>query len=660
MQRLARGEPEGAAAQGSPLEERTEALVVALALGLLWGWWAWKSGAYFGTVFYPGAVVIGILLILLLSFAPLGFRPAGGSAIAVAALLGLAAWTLLSLLWTPTRAAAVTDAFQVLAYAAAFLVGMWLCRLLARRMVLGLVPLALAGGLAGLVAVMALWTGDDLSRYLHSDASVRFPLGYRNANAAFFLIALWPALTLAADPQVDRRVRPLLLATATLCLELAVLSQSRGSLPAAIIGAAAYMLLCPWRLRAAAYLGLAALPVLLSLPVLLDLYQQGEPISGALPLVRDAARVMVASVIGACLLGVLALGAEHRIRLSPESTHRIGRLVAVTALVVGGGAAAIYVGNRGGPIEFVDQRVQEFTDPGGTPDLRGQGARFGANVGSNRDDFWRVALADAADRPVAGGGAGSFEFTYLRERRSHETPSDPHSLEMLMLSELGLPGLLLVAAFACGAALAIVRSASLGPSAAALAAGAAGAGAYWVTHASYDWFWNYPAITAPVIALAGSACGAAALRPMAELTRRGRRVMAIAVVLILLPAVPLYLSERYTDSALAGWKADRATAYADLSAARSLNPFGVRPLLLEAEVARLSGEQERSLAALRDAVGREPENWAPHYLIGRLLAGSARGTAARKAAVAELRIARRLNPAGSEIRVVARLLRSSR
>ncbi|MDX6633065.1 MAG: hypothetical protein QOG26_1070 [Solirubrobacterales bacterium] len=624
---------------------------LAVALALIWAWWGWKTGAYFGTVFYPGTFVLALLAFGLTLRLPIGFRLSGAAAIALLALVGIAGWTALSILWTPTRSAAVDDTIQALAYAVAFVLGLWLCRLLGRRMELAALPLGVAGLLVGVLTVLTLWGGHDLSRYLHVDASLRLPLGYRNANAAFFLIALWPALVLASHPGVDRRLRVAMFATATLTIELAVLSQSRGSLAAAAAGLGGYLLLSPRRLRSLVYLALAALPMLAALPSLLDVYREGEPIAMALPLLRTAARAMALSSLAALVVGALAIRFESRISLAPSTVRRVGiGLTALSAVVVLVGAS-IYVGARGGPIAFVDQRVSEFTH-GGTPDLHRQGARFGTNVGSNRGDFWRVALDAGAERPL-GGGAGSFEFTYLEHRQSRETPSDPHSVEMLMLSELGLPGLLLLGAFVGGVAVAILRSSSRGPGAAALAAAAGGAGAYWLMHASYDWFWNYPGLTAPVICLLGAACGPAVLDPGSVSSLRLRRGAGIGLAVLALLLAPLYLSRRYSDTAAGEWRGSLGRAYDDLARARSLDPFSIDPLLLEAEIARRAGDVPRALSALRTAGEREPDNWGPHFLRGRLLVRSDPAEAAR-----ELARARQLNPRSPEIRRAEIHLRS--
>ena len=111
----------------------------------LFAWWGWERGAYFGVVFYPGTLVLLGLLAALLLLAP---WPAlrGPAAIAVGSLLGdRASLTAISALWSPVPAVAIEDALRVFAYATAFVLGVWLCMLLGRRMLLSLLPLAAAG-----------------------------------------------------------------------------------------------------------------------------------------------------------------------------------------------------------------------------------------------------------------------------------------------------------------------------------------------------------------------------------------------------------------------------------------------------------------------------------------------------------------------------------
>ena len=94
-------------------------------------------------------------------------------------------------------------------------------------------------------------------------------------------------------------------------------------------------------------------------------------------------------------------------------------------------------------------------------------------------------------------------------------PEDPHSIEMLMLSELGLPGeRSCCLTFVGGGVVAAHQGQAAGPEAAALGGRALAIGAYWLAHASVDWFWSYAAITLPVPFAIGAAA-APALRPRA-------------------------------------------------------------------------------------------------------------------------------------------------
>ena len=77
-------------------------------------------------------------------------------------------------------------------------------------------PIAIAGGIAGLVAIVVLITGDDIRTYLEGDGTLQYPLGYRNANAAFFGIAIWPALSLAWSRQLAVPARAAALTAATI------------------------------------------------------------------------------------------------------------------------------------------------------------------------------------------------------------------------------------------------------------------------------------------------------------------------------------------------------------------------------------------------------------------------------------------------------------
>jgi hypothetical protein len=403
-------------------------------------------------------------------------------------------------------------------------------------------------------------------------------------------------------------------------------------------------------MRAAIVMALVALPAIPALPVLLDVFRYGTSDAGVIPLLRDSARAIAATGALSLLVAAVAFGAvEPRLRVPAATSRAIGRLaaaIAAIAVLVGAGA---FVSRRGGPVEFIDQRVDEFTKVG-YPDLRSQGVRYGANIGSNRHDFWKVAYREGLDHPLLGGGAGSFEVDYLQKRASGESPEDPHSAEALMFGELGVPGLLMFLGFGVAAVLAALRSRRLGPAAAGLSAGALAAGAQWFTQTSYDWLWHYPGVTAPAIFLLGAAAAPSLLDFAAGQARRSR-IVAIPVLLALAAlSIPLFLSSRNLQQAYPKIGDDPRGAIVDLDQAADQNPFDADPLLIKATIESRLGNSAAAIADLEEAQQREPRSYEASYLLARELAPLD--------AAAALVAARRANELNPKDRYIEGLLRN--
>ena len=533
---------------------------------------------------------------------------------------------------------------------AVFGLGLWATHLLGRNMRAALAPVALAGALVGIATVVVLATGTDVTWYLHEDATLRFPIGYRNADAAFFLICLWPLLALTVSDW-PWQARAALVAMGTVLVELAFLCQSRGSIPAAALAALVYLAITRNRLRAAIAIGLVVLPAIPALPTLLEVYRHGQADAAVVPLLRDSARAIGATGLLSLLVGMVAFAVvEPRLRVAERTSGLIARVAAVAALAVVLVGGAAFVARHGGPIGFVDQRVSEFGKVG-YPDLHGQGIRYGANIGSNRHDFWRVAYREGLDHPLLGGGGGSFEPTYLEKRLSEESPEDPHSVEALMFGELGLPGLLLLIAFAVSAALAAIRSRRLGPAAAGLVAGALAGATQWLTQTSYDWLWNYPGVSAPAMFLLGAAAAPALLGLSTGRARAIRMAAGVALVVLALFTVPLFLSARYLQRSYAEAADEPRQGIVDLGRAADYDPLDADPLLIKATVESRLGEGDAAVADLREAIDREPRNDEAHYLLARELAATD-----PRAAAAAARRAHELNPRDPSIDALLRRL----
>lgn len=621
----------------------TIAAIPLVVVGVILTWWGWKSGGYFEVTYLPGTMVLLLTLGLLLIGAPWPGKLRGPALVSLLGLIGLAAWTLISAHWSPTPDIAIGDAQRTVAYVVVLVLGIWASLLLGRRMLLTLMPIAVAGALVGIATLIALWTGSDSTNFFDTDATLRFPIGYRNAEAAFFLMAIFPAVVLAISRELDWRIRGALIGTGTLMLELAILAESRGSFFAIVIGVAVLIAVYPDRIRLLGWLAMIVWPALIALPWLLDVFQSDASNTPAtIPLLHHACVAMaITSAVGTAVACAAArLG--RNLALPPRVRTGVSRglLVCLAAILLAG--VVTLARADGGPGGFVSSRVKELT--AGSPDLNGRSSRFGIDLRTERGDLWRVALDDYAAHPLDGEGGGGFRFSYLLHRHADPQPEDPHSVLLLMASELGTPGVLLFLAFLGGAVVAVIKARRLSPSAAALAAGALGMSAYWLVHASVDWFWSYPVITLPVPFALGAAAAPAFRTETVAGPSPVRSGLAVAGAVVALTMVPFFLSARYTDSAIRTWQGNLPRAYDELRRAADLNPWSSRPLETEAFIANENHDRPRALRAVDEGLQRIPHEWILYLLKAKAL-GRSDPVAARAALVR----AKQLSPTEPEI-----------
>jgi tetratricopeptide (TPR) repeat protein len=630
-----------------PTQLDASAVAAIFTLVLLAGsfaWWALKFGAYFGTVMYPGMAILGIGAAVLTRWAPWPASLALSRPVRVAAgaLVSLSAWSLLSALWSPTPDIAVEDAQRIAGYAIAFGLGTWSCVLLGRRMELAMLPVAAAGGLVALVTLVVLALASGPDPFLDEDGTLQWPLGYRNANAAFFLIAFWPAICLASSARVPPGLRLAAFVSATACFELGVLCQSRGAIAGFIVGGIAVFAASPTRLNLLSrLLAIApAAPAFFAASALFEAAQADPSLATTVGELNTAGRWGLLSLLASAVIGYFVVRFDQGPAETSGTSRTRTRLwtagIATTSVVV-------LVALLGNPATWAGDRIDEFL--AGEPDLTEESDRFTFNAGSNRSEVWRVAIDAAAEDPVFGEGGGGFQFRYNRERDDpRQLARDAHSVWLEMLSELGVVGLVLFAAFVAGALLAIARARSLGPAAAQLSAAALGASAYWLTHSSVDWFWPYPGVTAPALALMGAAIAPALLVPGRRGPTRGRGVLAALLFAFVLSLLPPLLSERLVERSLDTFRVETERAYADLDLARTLNPLSDTPALTEGSIALELNDRRRAVDAFEEATRERPEEYAGHFFLALLYAESDPDRARR-----ELAVVRELNPLDARI-----------
>src|SRR5207247_7888972 len=196
---------------------------------------------------------------------------------------------------------------------------------------------------------------------------------------------------------------------------------------------------------------------------------------------------------------------------------------------------------------------------------------------------------------------------WFRTRSIAETVTDAHSWQAGALAEIGLVGLLLTGAVLL-LPLARIPAARAGPGAWPIAAVAlGGAGVYVVLPASLAWLFRIPTIAIPGFVVLGAlAAGGDRPAPRVFTGRPGRAVLAAAALILLVLAVPAYLSTK----AVARGETNAATstndALDDLDRAKQLNPFATEPLIVRSTILQLEKRRAAALKAAKEASDRAP------------------------------------------------------
>ncbi|MCW3040280.1 MAG: hypothetical protein JWM31_2185, partial [Solirubrobacterales bacterium] len=421
--------------------------ISALAVGL-----AAVDGGYAASQWTPLA---GLCLLpagaLLLGVLP-DFRWATPQTVATAALGALASWSLLSVAWADDRSAALGGGARAAFYALAGVLVLAPWPRAAARAALAVVAIAV-GGVAVVTLVVA--HGADAGS-LFLEGRLAQPLGYASATSNLWLIAFFPCLGIAIDQQLTSAPRAFGLGGAGLLAQTALLSQSRGAVITFGIVVLAFVALHPRRgpalLALAGVLGLAAV----NTGALLDVREARSAADLGDTAQHAAAVILLGTLLLTILAGLLIEGSK---RLPGQAAARlprprVGDRAALMLLAVG---LALFLGVARNPVTWTSDRWADFKTSG-YQDVESGSSRFGGSLGSNRYDFYRVAVGEFASHPILGIGADNFQIPYLRERRSTEAPVHPHSLELGFLAQGGLPAVGLCLTFAGALGLAIWRS----------------------------------------------------------------------------------------------------------------------------------------------------------------------------------------------------------
>jgi hypothetical protein len=598
--------------------------------------WAVRDGGYAPEEWLPGGLLSLGLLCALLASADVRARLHAQRTPLL--LFGLyVGWSYASIAWAQVQGDAVDGANRTLVY---WLLFALFCGLgVGRRGAALVLAWAVAVAVAGVVSLAEAATATrPMGHFVLGRLAA--PISYPDADAALFLSACLPLLVLASRPRARPTLRAAAGAAAVVLADLAVLCQSRGSAVVLPLALVLYLVAARGKLRALLHVFVLVAAAAPAVPALLAVERAVVAGAGWPGAVRHAGLWIGAdALLGTLAFGLIAL-LEPRLRLEPGTRAAIGRtlLVAAAAGMLAAAGLAVAFAH---PVSRAETAWHNFTT---NQRPASETSHFAAGLGTSRYDVWRIALRQFAAHPVTGVGADNYLVGYLRDRRTRAVSRYPQSIELRVLSETGMVGAVLFFGFLLVAFRRAWRAARRALTPELALACLAGSG-YWLLHSSVDWFWEFPALTGPGLALLAIAATPPAVeRRPAGLPRPRRQRVPITAVTALAAlaaaaalAVP-WATVRMTDEAVHAGPGRQAWAL--LRSAAALNPFSEQPALAEASLAASAGQPTREAQAFRRALERNPYDWYAYLMLG-IIAGRQHHPARARADLAH---AQRLTP----------------
>jgi len=493
------------------------AIGVLIVLLLLLGF---NDGGYFPSTFVAAGAAAFLALAVLLVASPARPRLSTNALLALAALAAFAAWIGLSSQWSTAPDTPLLDMQRAMLYLAIF--GLALvaadsrrhARLLVWSVLVAIIVIVIAGLLSRLQPDIVRGTTDPFTK---AGYRLGYPLEYWNTFGALASIGAVLALGLAADRRSTSILRAAAAGAATPLSVAMYFSLSRGAWLALFLGVVVLVALAPNRgalLISLALVGAAVAVLVLRLrayPALVT-----DPAAGTGQAAQGNAFTRELLLVSLAVMIAQGLLAEERIapglRRHARALRRpaligLGAIIAVAALggyaLQGTKAEGTVTGALKDTTAWIDHQWDDFLQT--TSESGGAGTRRLLSAKGARSAGYRVAIDGFEAHPLRGEGAGSFEVRWMQTRELDVKVRDAHSLPLETLGELGAVGLLLLLGFfatvAAGARRCLKGSGAIRP---AEAAAVTAAFVVWLGHASVDWDWEMPALTATALVLSAA------------------------------------------------------------------------------------------------------------------------------------------------------------
>ncbi len=556
---------------------------------------------------------------------------------AALALFALGAFTALSVDWSLAPADSWLEADRTFSYAATFAGAIALVRMLAgrwRSLIAGVLVATVvisAYALASKIVPEALDASETYAR-------LSVPLGYWNAVGLTAALGLGPALWLGSRREGHGVLGALSAPALCVLLVTLVLSYSRGSLLAAVVGVGFWFAVVPLRLRALAMLaigGVAAAGVVAWTFAQSALSDDRVALSARSAAGHHLGLVVLAALLVAFAAALVVRFAAARNPLSQARRRRLGIAVLVAlALVPVAGVGAAAHSSRG-LFGTISHGWYELTTP--NAQQPGNSANRLTATGSMQALYWSYAIDVFDTSPFVGAGAGAYGIAHEQFMTGPAAADNAHGYIFQTLADLGLVGLALSLAVALGWGIAAVHA--TGPfrrreprAETAERAGLLTLIAVVITfavHSTIDWTYFVPADAVIALLCAGWVAGRGPSRETASqgrpsLARLSRSpfaaagaaaAIAVALVIAWSQWQPLRSEQAATAGSYALGSGQIALARADELTAIARDPLDITPLIDLAGAYAQEGRTQLVQKTLERAVVVQPSNAASWYAL---------------------------------------------
>ena len=574
-----------------------------------------SQGAYFSQSW--GWVALAFLtptaLLLILGYAK---RPETTRTAFVLLISALAGWTLLSAAWSLSEPGTFREVERMVVYVSVALA----IAIVLRR---GDGPPVLAGIVAGtsLVCAYAVATRlapDWFPTYDEPTLDNRLaqPLGYPNSLAVLCAIGLLLTLAFVSHGSSITAL------TASLALPVQAtafyFTFGRAAWGGLALSLAVVVALDPRWLRSLWMSCLACLPSILVV-ILASRQRSLTSIDAGVAQAADEGHRIALVLCGATLCSaavtLAAYAVARKITITPTG-RRIATGVALASILIAASGTLLAIG---GPSEGASRVRHSFeTLPvGATTNLN---ERLFRVYGSGRAELWPVAWEEFRSAPLAGTGAGTFEYVWYANRPTTRIVRDAHSLGLEVLTELGVIGgalLALALLLAVVAGIRARRSRFVPFATAALLC--------WAFAAAFDWHWEMVGLSVTAILAGAAGLLARAPKDARVLGGIGRALPLTFAVALSAFAVVSLVGNQALFAARANLVAKRwIEARADAVRAQKLLPWSFEPDVALGDARAGLGDREGALRAYREGVNKDPRNWLAWLRVAQLADGEER------------------------------------